>query len=782
MSLLQGSLLFSGNATEKSLRLGGTRSLTRTMSATGSRRKATLSVWLKKTNVVIGGTSVRDIILSGGALAAKDWLGFTGDGKLYLALNNSASGNILSTRVFIDNTAWGHLVVAIDTEKVVAADRVKMYWNGVQITGFSPATYPALNYDFTDWNNAGATMMLGNSSVANLGYGGYMSHLYWIDGQQLDANSFGRLNTTTGQWVHRSYGGTYGTNGCHLRFGDSSTTAALGRDYSGVGNNFTANNLSVTTYTDSMFDNPVNTNFTTWDYNHPVVSTGRVITMGNLRESNAAALAGFVKSTFGMQSGKWYAEFQPVATGTASECMFGLVSSLAAYAAYPGSDAFGMAYRGSDGNKYTGGVAAAYGNTFTSGDTIGIAFDADNGKLFFSKNNVWQNTGDPVAGTNPAYSSISMDRAWHFASGSQAFIREAAANFGQYPFTYAPPAGFLPLNTMRIQAPAFQKPNIYVDAALHTGSALPVSVSSLAFSPNLAWIKNRSANVSHYLFDTERSGNIPIFADSINAEGAAIAGFSLTGNGFSMPANTTGISTTANNFFSWNFVKGTVPGFDIVKYTGDGTANRAVTHGLGGIPEFAFFKRRSGTGGWYLWHRDFGLLGAQNYFMRSDSTGGVTAASVTNTPFGTGLWSSTQFMVTNNATNNLNVSAADYIVYLWRSVPNVSSVYSVYGNGSVDGPLVYTGFSPRMYMYFSAAPGDNGAVMMDTVRAPTNKAYPFSYQFVNNAEFNLPGSYEWYILSNGFKIGLANATANWIGNRMYGIAFAEFPLRYARSR
>ena len=66
---------------------------------------------------------------------------------------------------------------------------------------------------------------------------------------------------------------------------------------------------------------------------------------------------------------------------------------------------------------------------------------------------------------------------------------------------------------MRIPAPAFPKPNIYVDAALHTGSALPVSVSSLAFSPNLAWIKNRSANVSHYLFDTERSGKPMSFGE-----------------------------------------------------------------------------------------------------------------------------------------------------------------------------------------------------------------------------------------------------------------------------
>ena len=43
--------------------------------------------------------------------------------------------------------------------------------------------------------------------------------------------------------------------------------------------------------------------------------------------------------------------------------------------------------------------ATSFGNTYTTGDIIGIAMDLDNNKLYFSKNGTWQNSGDPTSGS-----------------------------------------------------------------------------------------------------------------------------------------------------------------------------------------------------------------------------------------------------------------------------------------------------------------------------------------------------------------------------------------------
>lgn len=57
--------------------------------------------------------------------------------------------------------------------------------------------------------------------------------------------------------------------------------------------------------------------------------------------------------------------------------------------------------------KRHNGSATSFGSTFTAGDTIGVAIDFTAGYIWFSKNGTWQGSGDPVNGTNPAYTSVS---------------------------------------------------------------------------------------------------------------------------------------------------------------------------------------------------------------------------------------------------------------------------------------------------------------------------------------------------------------------------------------
>ena len=81
-----------------------------------------------------------------------------------------------------------------------------------------------------------------------------MTEVNFIDGQALTPSSFGETSTTTGSWIPKKYTGSYGTNGFKLNFSDTSaaTAAAIGKDSSGNGNNWTPSGISVTagtTYT-----------------------------------------------------------------------------------------------------------------------------------------------------------------------------------------------------------------------------------------------------------------------------------------------------------------------------------------------------------------------------------------------------------------------------------------------------------------------------------------------------------------------------------------------------
>ena len=62
----------------------------------------------------------------------------------------------------------------------------------------------------------------------------------------------------------------------------------------------------------------------------------------------------------------------------------------------------------SSGVKTSGGVNTAYGDTFTTGDIIGVAIDKTNNKLYFAKNGVWQNSGDPTSGATGTGSAFNL--------------------------------------------------------------------------------------------------------------------------------------------------------------------------------------------------------------------------------------------------------------------------------------------------------------------------------------------------------------------------------------
>ena len=290
---------------QKSLRFRSSNNaqLTRTPSVAGSKTQMTFSFWVKP-------SLASNKCLFGSALSGSqiDAIGFDfgygyGSERLHvISAHGSLIISVMPSRRFRDPSAWYHIVVVIDTPNATAADRVRIYTNGVRETAFDIASYPSQNYQFQYWNNTHS------NTIGQLGpyYGsyqfdGYLAEVRVIDGQALDASYFGQVSAETGAWIPKKYTGTYGTNGFYLPFNDGSTLANLTADRSGNGNNWTANNISLTAGSsyDWMDDTPTN-NFAVLN----AVYAGRsTLTNGNLTASGTTDLPTIIPD-----SGAWYFE------------------------------------------------------------------------------------------------------------------------------------------------------------------------------------------------------------------------------------------------------------------------------------------------------------------------------------------------------------------------------------------------------------------------------------------------------------------------------------------
>jgi hypothetical protein len=472
MSVLNNSLLLgadaaSGYTISRSLRFNSADSayLSRTPASAGNRKTWTWAGWVKRAalgslqKVFGAGSDFTNAGITYLEFDSADRLGF-----FHYALN---SGGYIwqkySTQVFRDPSAWYHICIAYDSDNATAGDRARLYVNGSRVTAFAASSDPSSGYQ-AQVNNSTQTHYHSGYGSSDQFFSGYLADIHFIDGQALDPTSFGEFSATTGVWMPKAYTGTYGTNGFKLDFSDNSaaTATTLGKDAAGS-NNWTPNNLSVTAGAgnDSLIDVPVNGsevdtglggqvrgNYCTWN---PLDKGSNVtLTNGNLDVSTNSTWNS-VRATFGITSGKWYWEYTMTAAGYT---MVGVGTRVIDLAGYIGQSSAGYAYYSLNGNKWNSGSAASYGNSFTTNDVVGVAFDADAGKIWFSKNGTWQASGDPAAGTNAAYTSIPSSA--YFPTISQDNSLPASTggtlNAGARSFAYTAPSGFKALCTANLPA------------------------------------------------------------------------------------------------------------------------------------------------------------------------------------------------------------------------------------------------------------------------------------------------------------------------------------------
>jgi hypothetical protein len=374
-------------------------------------------------------------------------------------LSASATNFRLTTAVYRDPSAWYHILVSVDTTQATANDRIKLYVNGIQVTAFDTTNNPNQNDD-TGVNNTEAHNVGRRVFTSDLYLDGYLTEVNFIDGQALTPSSFGEINSFTGVWQPKRYSGNYGTNGFYLNFSDNSaaTAAAIGKDSSGNGNNWTPNNISVTagaTY-DSMLDNPTQyidggNGRGTYCTLNPLDVSG--VTPPTFQAANLEAVfpnaSRTTRGSIAVSSGKWYFEY----TATNVGGIFNTIQLIGIAAPNVlNNSAVAWLFSIYDGNKINNNTSAAYGSGTGSGAVgiIGIAFDLDNGKIWWSRDGTYQASGNPAAGTNAAFTNVTGTVLPFLEGGGGGYTGTATFNFGQRPFSYTPPTGFKTLNTFNL--------------------------------------------------------------------------------------------------------------------------------------------------------------------------------------------------------------------------------------------------------------------------------------------------------------------------------------------
>ena len=778
---LMGASGQQGYKISRSVRLRSSASayLNRTPASAGNRKTWTWSDWVKR-----GTLGTRNIVIqaeAGGNTNAVVEFNSSDQLRFFQQVGSVDTFYLTTTQVFRDPSAWYHLMVVLDTTQATNTNRMKIYVNGVQITSFSSSLYPSQNFDGSFNNNV--AQYIGTWLGVPAYFDGYHTEINFIDGQALTPSSFGETNAVTGVWQPKKYTGTYGTNGFYLNFSDNSSNTAttIGKDYSGNGNNWTPNNISVTagvTY-DSMVDSPTvgatSSNYCTLN---PIDSVGATISDGNLKYTLAAGTNYTTRSTIGMTSGKWYAEWTWTA-GTNSDV--GIATSQASLSQYLGQNAYGWIYY-NDGNKYTNATGSAYGATYATNDVIGIAFDADNGTLTFYKNGASQGTAFTGLTSGPYFFAIGSANTTGFY------------NFGQRPFSYTPPTGFVALNTQNLPTPTISNGANYMAATLYTGvDGVAGSVTGVGFSPDFVWVKSRSGANSHGLFDTVRGVQKGLFSNLTNAEissstyltsfdsnGFSHGGAGLIANGnlvsWNWKAGGTGITNTSGSITS-TVSAGATQGFSVVTFTGNyngSTGTGTVGHGLGVAPKMIIIKNRSQAFDWGVGHASIGWTQAGNLNLTNafGSSAYFNNTAPTSSVFSVGL------------SNISNQNGSSIVAYCFAEVAGYSKFGSYTGNGnSSDGPFVFCGFRPRFIMIKRTDSAGNNWVILDTSRDTYNAAGLYLYPNLSAAEDDYRASTGPVdILSNGFKQRSTLTNVNASGGTYIFMAVAENPFKLSLAR
>lgn len=765
-------------------------------SSPAARQKWTQSAWVKFGNVPFDENRVTAIFGASSTTTDAYYAIFASSGQFQANQFNQPvfSQSLYTSALYRDPTAWYHFCIAVDTTQAVASDRVKIYVNGVQISSFATSSYPSQNFSSYSWND-NSTQVIGGAYVGSsitYFFDGYMADIINVDEQQLPPTTFGYFDSNN-VWVPKTFQnavssvGSFGTNGFALSFDAANFNAAtsIWADQSGNGHDFyasqggglgspwnclvgsgspTAGSGIYGDGSDIVNDGPTANmlNLGMFTYPTTLANAASLYYTGRtqmIRAGGTSFVSRWSAFSFIPPTGKyyiynfwnWYNNFVGGRNGWG-----GMLSEnwyqggTAPTTANAGN--FSYFYNNTSTNFPTvvnGGAAFSTGTqnvTINANQQLPMWFyvDMDNGKMWICNNNDLGN-GDPAAGTNPlvTWSPGNFPNGLYFGNlqfqtGGGGFSNQFVMHSGGLN-SYSEPTNTFGFS--RLQASSFPTPAVPNGATgfqdiLGTDATI-LTQAQTAFANGLWWLKIRGPGPGdNQLVDSVRGAGQMLRCPG-NANQSA----------FSFPGG-------AGNYVAWCWNKSASTGFDIISYTGDGAPSQTISHGLGSTPRFMIVKQYAGAGSndYYVYHSGSSTT-PQNDYYNLNLTGSVSS-SVT-------VWNNTAPTAANftvGSNNGVNAAGNSYIAYVWSDITGYSSFGNYTGNGSSDGPFVYTGFAPELVI-LKASSGTSGSWYM--------------YGWANNGRANLvdlytsanlslieqtDGSNYLDFLSNGFKIRTGGAS------------------------
>jgi len=355
--------------------------------------------------------------------------------------------------------------------------------------------------------------------------------------------------------------------------------------------------------------------------------------------------------------------------------------------------------------------------------------------------------------------------------------------------------------------PAIKKPNQHFDVLTWSGtgggSGATRSITGLNFQPDFIWEKSRTSGSGHQLLDSVRGvgQNKVLASNSTGAEPTPALSESLYGwlsainsDGFTL---TNGTSTFDNwnksgdTYVGWTWKAGgaavantagsissqvsanPTAGFSVVTYTGTG-ANATVGHGLGVAPKMIIVKSRiSAVNNWNIYNANLTSAVYKLLFTINAETSDATSWNST---------APTSSVFSLGTNTGVNASTETFVAYCWAEIEGYSKFGSYTGNGSTDGPFVYTGFRPKFVLVKASSFSTASTVwtLFDTSRSPYNASVNELY--ANSTDVEGVDASGIDILSNGFKPKRNSDYANSSGQTYIYMAIAEAPFKFANAR
>ena len=338
---------------------------------------------------------------------------------------------------------------------------------------------------------------------------------------------------------------------------------------------------------------------------------------------------------------------------------------------------------------------------------------------------------------------------------------------------------------------------LYTGNGTGVGQSITNTVNTVSFQPDLVWIKSRSGAYDHGLVDSNRGAGKFLFPNLTIAEGNYPTDFaSFNSNGFTLGTGT-GVVTnnSGSTYVGWQWKAGaaavsntagtitssvsanTTAGFSISTFTTPTSGAFTFGHGLGVKPAFFIVKTKDTAGwNWSCWHQS----------LSSDTTSVLILNSTAAVSNAFNIWGASGSNTTVIGVTAANAVAASSacVAYCWAPVAGYSAFGSYTGNGSADGPFIYTGFRPRWLMIkrtdYVAGYGD--WYIWDSARNiynSTNSPLSPDTSAIENANNS---SLAFDMVSNGFKLRSLYQDINNSGTTYIYAAFAENPLKYSNAR